>query len=73
MNNTHASGTTTSSWRISSFSGANTSCVAIATLTDGHVAMRNSNHPDDGTIYLAPDQIRTLITHIKTGELDHHA
>ena len=35
-------------WRASSFSGNNGTCVEVAALPDGHIATRNSKHPDDG-------------------------
>lgn len=33
-------------WRTSSFSGNNGTCVEVAALPDGHVAVRNSTRPD---------------------------
>lgn len=53
-------------WRTSSFSGNNGTCVEVAALSDGHVAIRNSKHPHDGTILLTHAEISA----IKAGELD---
>jgi hypothetical protein len=33
-------------WRIISFSNNNGTCVEVAALPDGHIAVRNSTHPD---------------------------
>ena len=56
-------------WRTSSYSDRG-NCVAVA-LLDGDVAVRNSNHPDAGTVHVAPPVLRTWIDGIKAGEFDH--
>ncbi len=57
-------------WRTSSFSGNNGTCVEVAALPDEHIAIRNSKHPDDGTILFTPAEINAWISGIKAGELD---
>jgi hypothetical protein len=57
-------------WRTSSFSGNNGTCVEVAALPDGHIAVRNSNHRDDGTILFTHAELNTWISGIKTGEFD---
>lgn len=57
----------TLTWRISTFSGTGADCVAVADAgTD--VAIRNSNHPDDGTIFVSPDALGALLASVKAGE-----
>lgn len=56
-------------WRISSYSGSNGSCVAVADLGD-RVAIRNSNSPDRGTLVLSPASMASLIAAAKAGEWD---
>jgi uncharacterized protein DUF397 len=56
-------------WRTSSFSGNNGTCVEVAALPDGHIAIRNSNHPDEGTILFTHAEINAWISGIKAGEL----
>lgn len=56
-------------WRTSSFTDRG-NCVAVARLGDGRVALRNSNHPDAGTLVLAPSALRAWIEALKAGEFD---
>ena len=56
--------------RTSSFSGNNGICVEVAALPYGHIAMRNSKHPDDGTILFTHAEVNAWISGIKEGELD---
>jgi hypothetical protein len=62
---------TTARWRTSSFSGNNGTCVQIAALPHGHIAVRNSNHPDDGAVLVTRAEINAWINGIKTGEFDN--
>jgi len=45
----------------SSFSGNNGTCLEVAALPDEHIAVRNSKHPDDGTILFTPAEINAEI------------
>ena len=45
----------------SSFSGNNGTCLGVAALPDEHIAVRNSKHPDDGTILFTPAEINAEI------------
>jgi hypothetical protein len=55
-------------WRKSSFS-SQTSCVEMA--PNGElVAVRNSNHPDTGTLWLTGVQLADLLAGVKAGEVD---
>ena len=62
---------TTAQWHTSSFSGNNGTCVQIAALPNGRIAVRNSNHPEDGIILSTRAEINAWINRIKTGELDN--
>lgn len=39
-------------------------------MPNGHIAMRNSKHPDDGTILFTHAEVNAWISGIKEGELD---
>ena len=56
-------------WRISSFTSTGSNCVAVAE-TGGAIALRNSNHPDDGTIVISRPAFAALLRGVKAGELD---
>jgi hypothetical protein len=56
-------------WRISSYSSNNGSCVAVADLA-GAVGIRNSNHPDRGTLSLDRSAMAAFVAGCATGELD---
>lgn len=56
-------------WRKSSYSESD-SCVEIAKLPDGRTAVRNSNHPDAGTLTVTPAAMATLIEGVKAGDYD---
>ncbi len=43
---------TTAAWVKSSFSGNNGDCVEAAALDDGRIAVRNSNHPSEGVVFI---------------------
>ncbi len=61
-------------WRKSSFSGGNGpgggDCVEIASLEDGRIAVRNSNHPGKGVVLFALAEVEAWIKGIKAGEFD---
>jgi hypothetical protein len=54
-------------WRTSSFSGGQ--CVAVAEV-GGAIALRNSNHPDAGTLLFTPAGMAAWIRSARAGELD---
>jgi hypothetical protein len=61
-------------WRKSSFSGGGgnggADCVEVASLPDGRVAVRNSKHPDAGTVLFTPSEMDAWIKGCKAGEFD---
>ena len=57
-------------WRISSFSGNNGTCVQLAALSDGRIAVRNSTRPDDGTILFTRAEMNVWLRGVKAGEFD---
>ncbi len=62
-------------WRMSSFCGGSGAgngggCVEVAALPDGRVAVRNSNHPDAGTVLFTRAEMHAWIMGVKTGEFD---
>jgi hypothetical protein len=61
-------------WRTSSFTDSGTSnggsCVEVAELPDGRIAVRNSNHPNAGTVYFTRAEMRAWIKGVKASEFD---
>lgn len=57
-------------WRTSSFSGNNGTCVEVAALPDGHIAVRNSNYPDAGVVLFTRAEMSAWINGVKAGEFD---
>ena len=57
-------------WRISSFSGNNGTCVEVAVLSDGHIAVRSSTRPHEGTILFTRAEMNAWINSVKAGEFD---
>lgn len=57
-------------WRTSSFSGNNGTCVEVATLPNGHIAVRNSNRPHDGVVLFTRAEMNAWISGVKAGEFD---
>lgn len=56
-------------WRISSYSGDSSTCVEVAG-EPGVALVRNSNHPDAGTLTLSRAAMGVLTDAVKAGELD---
>jgi hypothetical protein len=57
-------------WRKSSFSGGNgAACVEVAQTDDG-VLVRNSNHPQAGTVAFTHRELAAWIAGCKAGEFD---
>jgi hypothetical protein len=62
-------------WRKSSFSGSSGgpgtgNCVEVAPLANGTVALRNSNHPEAGTVSFTRAELHAWIQGCKAGEFD---
>jgi Domain of unknown function (DUF397) len=57
-----------SNWRKSSFSD-NGACVEVAETADG-ILVRNSNHPEAGTILFTRAEMAAWIRGCRTGEFD---
>ena len=57
-------------WRTSSFSGNNGTCVEVAALPEGHIAVRNSTRPDGVAILFTRTEMKHWINDIKAGEFD---
>jgi hypothetical protein len=57
-------------WRISSFSGNNGTCVEVAALPDGNIAVRNSTRPDGAAILFTRAEMNHWINGIKAGAFD---
>ncbi len=70
----HPDDLTHADWRKSSFSGSggpgSGDCVEVTPLADGRIALRNSNHPEAGTMFFTRSEMRAWITGCKTGEFD---
>ncbi|GAA2485585.1 hypothetical protein GCM10010406_22220 [Streptomyces thermolineatus] len=57
-------------WRKSSFSGNNGTCVEVAALADGRIAVRNSNRPEAGTVFFTSAEMDAWVKGVKAGEFD---
>lgn len=65
---------TCAEWRKSSFSGGGgeggADCVEVASLGDGRIAVRNSNHPEKGTVLFTRAEMDAWFKGVKAGEFD---
>jgi hypothetical protein len=57
-------------WRKSSFTGNNGTCVEVAQLEDGTIAVRNSKRPDAGHVLFTRAEMAAWIKGCKAGEFD---
>ena len=60
--------TASNTGRISSFSGNNGTCVEVAVLPDGHIAVRSSTRPHEGTILFTRAEMNAWINNVKAAE-----
>lgn len=58
--------------RKSTYTGQTGTCVEFAE-DDDRIAVRNSNHPDAGTVYLTPIGMAAFPEGVKAGEFGHLA
>lgn len=58
-------------WRKSARSNANGTCVELAELPDGDIAVRNSRYPDGPALIYTRAEIESLILGVKDGDFDH--
>lgn len=57
-------------WRKSAKSNASGSCVEVAALADGEIAVRNSRHPSGPALVYTRAEIAAFLAGVKNGEFD---
>jgi Domain of unknown function (DUF397) len=58
------------SWRKSCYSNPCGSCVEVAQLADGWIAVRNSRHPSGPALVFPDAEMAALVHGVKVGEFD---
>ncbi len=66
-----ASGLPGAVWHKSRHSNPNGSCLEVAELPDGEIAVRNSRHPAGPALIYTPAEMTAFIRGAKDGEFDY--
>jgi len=59
------------SWKKSQRSNSQGACVELARLDSGTVAMRNSRDPHGTALIYQADEVRALVSALRSGEFDY--